>query len=187
MPSKNVPHDEWIELVGEDLEDDYSVVVDGDEPIYLKPGSKPHQATAGLPIKDGVIFSAEIDRGEAVWARAQNDTDGSARAVPGIRIDGANERAVSVQASVSPDTYPSGASFDKTTYPISLSPSETIHVIELSIVNTEVDVEISTTGGDTVTIPVDTKSSITSYKADSVTIKNPNDATKRTAGGWAGE
>jgi len=86
--------------------------------------------------------------------------------------------------------YPNGGSFDTSaasSYPIDINPAETIQHILLPIVNTGVDLELTTTGGDVLTIPVETKSSIDSYAVDRAVIKNPTDATKRVAGGWAGE
>ncbi|GAB3315239.1 hypothetical protein [Haloplanus salinarum] len=186
MPSRNVPGDEWVELVPSTLEDDYSVVVE-DAPIYLYPGDKPAQPVAGLPLRAGAIQSGELDRGVALWGRSQTDVDASVRVVPNIRIDGSNERAVTVSTSVQTDTYDRGGDFDTSTYPITIDPAETIQQVLLSIVNTEVDVEITTEDGDVVTIPVDSKSTIDSYSADEVAIQNPTDATQRVAGGWAGE
>lgn len=186
MPSRNVPGDEWVELVPSTLEDDYSVVVE-DAPIYLYPGDKPARPVAGLPLRAGAIQSGQLDRGVALWGRSQTDVDASVRVVPNIRIDGSNERAVTVSTSVQTDTYDRGDEFDTSTYPITLDPDETIQQVLLSIVNTEVDVEITTIDGNVVTVPFDTRSTITSYSAEKVVIKNPADATARTAGGWAGE
>jgi len=145
------------------------------------------QVRAGLPLRAGAIQSGQLDRGVALWGRSQTDVDASVRVVPNIRIDGSNERAVTVSTSVQTDTYDRGDDFDGTAYPYTLDPEETIQQVLLSIVKTEVDIEITTTDGDIVTIPVNSKSSIDSYSADKVEIKNPNDATKRVAGGWAGE
>jgi len=186
MPSRNVPDDEWVELVPSNLEDDYSVVVE-DAPIYLYPGDKPAQPVAGLPLRAGAIQSGQLDRGVALWGRSQTDVDASVRVVPNIRIDGSNERAVTVSTSVQTDTYDRGGDFDGTNYPITIDPAETVQQVMLSVVNTEVDVEFTTTDGDVVTIPFDTRSTITSYSSEKVVIKNPSDATLRTAGGWAGE
>jgi len=111
------------------------------------------------------------------------------RVVPNIRIDGSNERAVSVTTSVQTDTYDRGASFDTAdgaSYPIELNPDETIQHVLMSIVGGEVDVEVTTTDGDVVTIPVDGKATIDSYSAESVAIQDGG-STPRVAGGWAGE
>jgi hypothetical protein len=188
MPSRNVPGDEWIELVPSTLEDDYSVVVE-DAPIYLYPGDKPAQPVAGLPLRAGAIQSGQLDRGVALWGRSQTDIAASVRVVPNIRIDGSNERAVTVSTSVQTDTYDRGDEFDTAdgaTYPIKLNPDETIQHVLLSIVGGEVDVKVTTTDGDVVTIPVDGKATIDSYSAESVTIKDGG-STPRVAGGWAGE
>lgn len=186
MPSRNVPPGEWVELVPATLEDDYSIVVE-DAPIFLYPGDRPARPVAGLPLRAGAIQSGELDRGVALWGRSQTDVAASVRVVPNIRIDGSNERAVTVSTSVQTDTFDRGESFDGSSYPYTFDPAETIQQILLSVVNTEVDVEITTTEGDVVTIPVNSKSTIDSYSAESVSIQNPDDATARTAGAWAGE
>lgn len=91
---------------------------------------------------------------------------------------------------VTPVSYPNGASFDTTSgdsFPITINPTENIEEVLLSIVGTEVDLELSTIGGDTVTVPIDSKSAVDSYSATSIEIKNPSDSTQRIAGSWAGE
>jgi len=189
MPSKSVPGDEWTEIVGFSLEDDYTVIVE-DAPIYLAVGDKPTQPVAGLPLRKGVMHSAHIDRGDEVYARSQTDVAATVRVVPSIRIDGSNERAVSVQTSVQTDTYERGGSFDTDdgdSYPIEIDPAETVEQVLLSIVGGEVDVELTTEDGDTVTLPVDSKSSIDSYSCESVSILDSTGAAPRIAGGWAGE
>lgn len=189
MPSRNVSADEWTELVPSNAENDYSIVVE-ESSIYLFVGDKPAQPVAGLPLRNGAIYSLEADRFEGIYARAQTDVDASVRVVPNLRIDGSNERAVSVSTSVETDTYDRGDDFDTgagDAYPVELNPDETIQHVLLSIVEGEVDVEVTTTDGDVVTIPVDSKSTIDSYSADSVTISDPNGNAPRLAGGWGGE
>jgi hypothetical protein len=188
MGSRTVPGGEWVELVPSTMEDDYSVVVE-DAPIYLYPGDKPAQPVAGLPLRAGAIQSGELDRGVALWGRSQTDVDASVRVVPNIRIDGSNERAVTVSTSVQTDTYDRGGEFDTgagDSYPITIDPDETVQHVLLSIVEGEVDVEVTTTDGDAVTIPVDAKATIDSYSAEKVVIKDSG-TTPRCAGGWAGE
>jgi len=188
VAERNVPGDEWVELVPSTLEDDYSVVVK-DAPIYLYPGDKPAQPVAGLPLRADAIQSGQLDRGVALWGRSQTDVDASVRVVPNIRIDGSNERAVTVSTSVQTDTYDRGASFDTDdaeSYPIELNPDETIQHVLLSIVGGEVDVEVTTTDGSVVTIPIDGKATIDSYSAEQVVIRDGG-TTPRVAGGWAGE
>jgi hypothetical protein len=186
MAEETVPGDEWVELVPSNFEDDYSVVVE-DAPIYLYPGDKPAQPVAGLPLREGAIQSGQLDRLTALWGRSQTDVNASVRVVPNIRIDGSNERAVTVQTAVQTDTYERGDQFDSSSYPITLDPAETIQHVLLSVVNAEVAVEITTTDGDVVTLPIDTRSSIDSYTAEKVVIRDPNNSGARTAGGWAGE
>jgi hypothetical protein len=188
VTKRNVPGDEWVELVPSTLEDDYSVVVE-DAPIYLYPGDKPARPVAGLPIRAGAIQSGQLDRGVALWGRSQTDVEASVRVVPNIRIDGSNERAVSVSTSVKTDTYDRGDDFDTgggDSFPVEISPAETVQHLLLSIVGGEVDVELTTTEGDVVTLPVDGPATIDSYSAESVSIIDGG-TTPRVAGGWAGE
>jgi hypothetical protein len=189
MGSRNVPGDEWVELVPSNFEDDYSVVVE-DAPIYLYPGDKPAQPVAGLPLRAGAIQSGQVDRGVALWGRSQTDVDASVRVVPNIRIDGSNERAVTVSTSVQTDTYDRGDDFDtggSDSFPIELNPDETIQHVLLSIVEGEVAVEGTTTDGDVVTIPVDTRNTIDSYSFESVTISDTSGSAPRIGGAWSGE
>jgi len=189
MAARNVPGDEWVELVPSTMEDDYSVVVE-DAPIYLYPGDKPAQPVAGLPLRAGAIQSGQLDRGVALWGRSQTDVSASVRVVPNIRIDGSNERAVTVSTSVQTDTYDRGGDFDTAdgdSYPINIDPDETVQHVLLSIVEGEVDIEVTTTDGDVVTIPVDGKATIDSYSAESVKVTDSSGQQPRVAGGWAGE
>jgi len=189
MASKNVSGDEWTELVGASLEDDYTFVVE-DAPVYLAIGDKPDQPVAGLPLRKGVMHSAEIDRGERVYARSQTDVSASVRPVPGIRIDGSNERSVNVSGAVQSNTYDRGDSFDTSesdSYPITIDPAETVEQVLLSIVGGEVEVKLETEDGDVVTLPIDAKATIDSYSSESVTISDPGGNAPRVAGGWAGE
>jgi hypothetical protein len=107
--------------------------------------------------------------------------------VPNIRIDGSNERAVSVSTNVKTGSYPRGDDFDTSTYPVTISPGETIQQLLLSIVGAEIAVEVTTTDGDVITLPVDSKTVLDSYDMDAITIKDPNNNTARVAGSWAGE
>jgi hypothetical protein len=185
VPERSIPGDEWIELVPSTLEDDYSVVVE-DAPIYLYPGDKPARPVAGLPLREGAIQSGQLDRGVALWGRSQTDVAASVRVVPNIRIDGSNERAVTVQTAVQTDTYSRGGDFDGPAFPYTIDPDETIEHLLLSIVDGEVAVELTTADGDIVTIPVDGKATIDSYSAEKVVIKDGG-SNPRIAGGWAGE
>lgn len=186
MPEKTVPPDEWVELIPATLEDDYSIIVK-DAPVYLSPGDEPARPVAGLPLQDGAIQSGVLDRGVALWGRSQVDTPANVRVVPNIRIDGSNERAVSVSTNVKTGSYPRGDGFDTSTYPVNIAPDETIQQLLLSIVGGEIAVEITTTDGDVVTLPVNGKSTIDSYDMQEITIQDPNGTTPRVAGGWAGQ
>lgn len=186
MSNVTVPPDQWTELVPETYEDDYSFVI-RDAPVYISVGDEPARPVAGLPLQDGVIQSGEIDRGDAIYARSQVDTAASIRVVPGIRIDGSNERAVTVSANVQTDSYPRGDSFDTSSYPVTIDPPETVQEVLLSIVNAELAVTITTTDGDTIVLPINSKSTIDSYDMDKVEITDPNNSGSRVAGGWAGK
>jgi hypothetical protein len=186
MGKKDVPSDEWVQLIAPSFEQDYTIVIE-DTPIYVYPGDQPARPVAGIPFGQESKLSGQLDSGIALWGRSQTDTDASVRVVPNLRIEETTERNVTFSAMVETDTYERGDDFDSTTYPINVDPEETIHEIFLSIVNTEVDVEITTTEGDVVTLPVAGESVINSFTIDSFTIDNPNSAGERTAGGWAGD
>jgi hypothetical protein len=186
MARRNVPPDEWTELVPSTFEDDYSIVVE-DQDIYFYVGDKPAQPVAGLPLRSGAIYSGEIDRFEALYARSQTDLASTVRVVPNVRIDGSNERAVSVSTNVQTDTYTRGDDFDTSTYPFTISPQETIQELLISILAAEIEIELTTTDGDIITIPVSGPSTIDTYKIDSVTFNDPQNNVARVAGAWAGE
>lgn len=188
MPTKTVSSNEWTELVPSNAENDYSVVVE-EQSILLFVGEKPAQPVAGLPLRNGAIYSLEADRFEGIYARAQGDVDAEVRVVPNLRIDGSNERAVTVSTNVQTDTYDSGGSFDTGAsdgYPVEIDPAETIQQVLLPIVDGEVEVEVTTTDGSTVTLPVNGKATIDSFSAEKVVIRDGG-TTPRVAGGWAGE
>jgi len=190
VPTETVPGDDWFELVGSSLEDDYTFVVGDRAPIYLAVGDRPTGPVDGIPIGTGAMYSAEINRGDEVWVRSQTDKPASVRAVPGIRVDSSTERAVTVQASLRANTYDRGGDFDTgdaDTFPISINPEERVEQVLLPIVEGEVDVELTTVDGDVVTLPVAKEAAIDSYSCNSVQITDPSGSAPRVAGGWAGE
>jgi len=186
VPNKNVPDDEWTELVPSSAENDYSIVVE-EKPIYLFVGDRPAQPVAGLPLREGAIYSLNVDRFEGLYGRSQTDLAATVRVVPNLRIEGSNERAVSVSTTVDSDKYDRGDDFDTSSYPVTLDPPEQIKELLLPIVQAEILVEITTVDGDIVEIPVDGKSTIDSYLADKVVLRDPKNNGTRVAGGWAGE
>jgi hypothetical protein len=70
---------------------------------------------------------------------------------------------------------------------VNISPSETIQQLLLSIVGGEIAVEITTTDGDVITLPIDSSAVIDSYDIQSLSINDPNNNGPRVAGSWAGE
>lgn len=188
MPSKSVPPDEWVEVIASTFEDDYSIVVE-DAPVLLSPGDKPARPTSGLPIQDGAIQSGQLDRGVSLWARSQVDSSASVRVVPDIRIDGSNERAVQVSTTIESNSYRRGGDFDSESdsFPIEIAPAETIQQILLPIVSGEILLEITTTDGDSINMPITGKATVDSYQMDSVRILDTTGTDPRVAGGWAGE
>jgi hypothetical protein len=57
----------------------------------------------------------------------------------------------------------------------------------LSIVGAEIAVEVTTTDGDVITLPVNSSAVIDSYDVESIQIQDPNNSGARVAGSWAGE
>lgn len=189
MGRRTISSETWTEIVGRDLVGTYSIVVE-DAPIYLSPGERPETAPAGLPIRQGSIQSIEIDRLDKVYARPQDEQDATVRVVPDLSIEGSNERNVAVQASVDSGRYPEGDSFDTgsgDSFPIDFDPAAVVKTINLTIVEGEVEIEVTTSANETVTLPVDSKTSLTDYVIDSFKISDPNGTAPRVAGGWAGE
>jgi hypothetical protein len=184
MPSKSAPAGEWTEIVGASFEDDYTVVVDGAD-AYVDVGDKP---VAGIPLSEGTLYSLEVDRGEEVYARGKGG-DAEIRAVPGVRVDGSNERRVTVATTITSDSYENGdwESVDGSAYNYTFDPGETIR--ELLVADAgDITLEVTTVGGDTFDVDV-TGGSATfdRWAIDSVVAKDPNGTTAPLSWGWAGE
>lgn len=85
-------------------------------------------------------------------------------------------------------TYPQGGSFDDSGgFPIQVDPEATIEELLLSIVDAEVDLEITTSGGDTFTFALDGPATLNRWEIDSVTISDPDNNAPRLEGSWAGD
>ncbi len=83
-----------------------------------------------------------------------------------------------------------GAGFDtndSASFPISVSPSATVTEILLPVVGAELQLSITTTAGDVVSIPLTGPSVIDTWRVDSFEITDPNNSGARVAGAWAGE
>lgn len=86
MSKRNIPPDEWIELVAETLEDEYTILVEDGE-LLLTVGDKPQRPDVGIPLAPGAKHSGTVDRGDAIWARAAGSSDVTARAVSGLQLE----------------------------------------------------------------------------------------------------
>jgi len=77
---------------------------------------------------------------------------------------------------------------DGTAYPYSINPTATIHEFSVPIAAAEIAVEITTTGGDTFTVPVPSggEAVFDRWQIDSVTISDPGGAAGRVVWWWAG-
>lgn len=96
---------------------------------------------------------------------------------------------VSGMGSLETNDYDRGGSFDDngTNYPVEVNPAATIH--ELIVVEAgDVDMTITTTGGDTFTIRLrGTTGAYDRWNIDSVTFSDPRGTAAPITGGWAGE
>jgi len=104
-------------------------------------------------------------------------------------VRGSNATPVSVSNRGSLDTndYPEGGGFKSSSYPITVNPSEVVKEIVLTVVDTSVDIEITTTSGTTFTLPVEAPASFEKWDIDEIRFLNPDDASQTVAGAWAGE
>lgn len=103
MAQTQVPGDQWVELIPETLEDDYTLSVEG-APVYVSPGDKPARPVAGIEIKEGATHSGELDRGVALWGRSQLSTPAQVRVVPNLRLN-STQRTVDVFTTVETQSF----------------------------------------------------------------------------------
>ncbi|RDZ65875.1 hypothetical protein C5B90_05865 [Haloferax sp. Atlit-12N] len=97
--------------------------------------------------------------------------------------------ATSTQGTVETDNYAhgDGFDFDGSAYPYTLNPAETIQELVLTKTG-NIDMEVTTTGGDTFTIPLaGNVGSFDKWEIDTVTFRDPDATASTLAGGWAGE
>ena len=186
MSRKTVDGESWTELVGANFEDDYSIVVgSGGGGIYFVVGDKPAQPVAGLPLSGGAIYSAVADRGERIYARSQTDAPVEVRVVPNVRIDGSNERAVSVQTSVQTNVFTRGGEFETTTS-VDVDPDEVVRDVTITASGPNSTLDVVTTEGDEISAPLKGGTgSFDKWKIQSFTARDPDGNT--VAGVWAGE
>jgi len=97
-------------------------------------------------------------------------------------------RAVGEFKTDTSQTQANGAAFDDSGgFPVTVDPTETIQELLFHVVGAEVSVEITTSAGDTFTIPVDGPAVFNRWEIDSIVISDPNGNTPRCEGSWAGE
>lgn len=195
MSTKTVPASSRVQILTQDLLDNDAFTLFNDEAgadasIYASEDDE----GAGLPFRAGDEIPVPEESGflsspgaDGLWLETDSDNSTDITVLKGVALDRNVRRNVEVTANVTTDRYPNGDAFDASTFPIDISPSETIYELQLSIVGAEVEVELSTTGGDTVPIPVAQPAVLNGHSCDSVQIKDPNNNTPRVAGGWAGE
>jgi hypothetical protein len=191
-PEYQLTDGEWTEIIGErdarealnpsGDNDRFDVVVKSGS-VYLSHSANPTVARARGPYDVGTSGPLDV-RGEPLRARAVSGTATVSADEVGFFWD---NNAVNVDASVSVGGFESGAIVDGPKYPETFDPPGDVYVIEAPIIETEVELEITTTAGDTFTLPIDSAASITSYRIDTFTVKNPANAGARVVVGWAGE
>ena len=97
--------------------------------------------------------------------------------------------ATNATGTMETDNYPNGGSInsDAPAYPVSLNPAETIQ--ELIVLKAgDVDVEVTTTGGDTFTLRLyGGTGSFDKWEIDSVSFSDPRGTGAALVVGWAGE
>jgi len=76
---------------------------------------------------------------------------------------------------------------DGSSYPYTIDPAETIKEFAFAIVGAEIAAKITTTGGDTFTVPVASPTVVDRWDIDSVELQDPNGNAARIAWWWAGE
>lgn len=186
--SLTIPDDDPVEIISSsDPTGDYDVVVQKSSVILTDRRSEARDKE-GRRLERG--RPAEVTKNkpnESVYAIA----GGSAPAQ--IEIEKTRFRIVRQppirELNVSFSGNRNGASFDTAsgaTFPISINPTTVGKELFLSIVGGEVAIDL-TVGGDSIVIPVDTKTSIDSYVFEDATITDTSGTSPRVAGGWAGE
>lgn len=96
------------------------------------------------------------------------------------------ETQIDAQAAT---TYPSGDALNVngSAYPYTLDPSETIEELLIHNVGATIDAEITTTGGSTFTIPIDSPAVFNRWAVDKVVFRDPNGSSAQLSASWAGE
>jgi len=138
--------------------------------------------------------TAEVERVEAIKAVTDDDENeqSPANAAEQQATQAAVETAASeiVAAVKEQINNPAGnaADEDGSAYPYSIDPAATIHEFAVPIAAENVAVEITTTGGDTFTVPVPSggEAVFDRWQIDSVTISDPGGAAGRVVWWWAG-
>lgn len=97
--------------------------------------------------------------------------------------------SVSNQGSLDTNDYPNGNARDEdgSAFSYTENPSETIKEFGFTIIGAEIDVEVTTVGGDTFTFPLDAVATFDRWDVDKLVLKDPNNNTPRVAFWWAGE
>lgn len=85
-------------------------------------------------------------------------------------------------------TYPNGGDFNKAggTYPYTLNPAETIQELVVTKVG-DIEMDITTTGGQVVTVDLDSPAVFNRWEIDSVDFRDPNNTSAQLAASWAGK
>ena len=105
-----------------------------------------------------------------------------------VRGSGGRPIQTSAAGSIETDNYDHGDGFDfDGDYPHTIDPDRILQVVAFSIVDGYVELEIETILGDTFTIPIDGKATLSDWEIESVTINDPEEENPRIAGAWAGE
>jgi len=106
-----------------------------------------------------------------------------------VRGSGGQPIATSTIGSIDTNDYASGdaADEDGSAFPYVINPAEVIKEFGLQSVGDEIDMIVTTTGGDTFTVSVSTPSVYNRWDIDSVELADPNGTNARVVWWWAGE
>jgi len=193
--TKTIPSTGRVQVVTQDLleQDALTIRVDStgaDIEVYSSEG----QEGDGFPLRsdDEIVIREEDGFGSAeasdgLWMETATANPSSVFVLKGVAVERNARRDVAVTTTVRSNSFRNGEDFDTTTYPLTIDPVPTVQQILLSIVEGEIELDVTTTDGDVVTIPVDSKSVIDSYFVEEFTLRDPSGTTPRVAGGWAGE
>lgn len=200
--ARDVPTNEWVELVSAVEEGWYSLQIEGDD-VDLAFDEKPNQPEAGVRGREGDFLPIEVTDLDGVYAKAK-EVGATVRAATGRverqarrdqRVSGQDPTgdyspvSVTTGGTVQTNNYSAagGFDYDGSAYPYTVNPSETIQFLHITQAG-DIVAHVTTVSGDTADIPLAGGSGVIDWlEIDSVEFRDPNGTTARIAGSWGGE